>query len=95
MAIRYDFPPCDSVFIIPSYPIKLYNLDMLLYHTCEGRMTRVLHQQIQRGVQSRRGEGGRLGSNYARICVSKSKGHGSFFSFKGVKLVRIFHSKWV
>ena len=28
---------------------------------------------------------GRLGSNYARMCVSKSEGHGSFFSFKGVK----------
>ena len=31
------------------------------------------------------GGGGRLGSNYARMCVSKSEGHGSFFGFKGVK----------
>ena len=29
--------------------------------------------------------GGRLGSNYAWMCVSESEGHGSFFSFKGVK----------
>ena len=29
--------------------------------------------------------GGRLGSNYARMCVSKSEGHGFFFSFKSVK----------
>ena len=29
--------------------------------------------------------GGRLGSSYARMCVSKSEGHGSFFSFNGVK----------
>ena len=26
--------------------------------------------------------GGRLGSNYARMYVSKSEGHGSFFSLK-------------
>ena len=29
--------------------------------------------------------GGQLGSNYARMYVSKSDGHGSFFIFKGVK----------
>ena len=29
--------------------------------------------------------GGRLGSNCAQMCMSKSEGHGSFFSFKGVK----------
>ena len=29
--------------------------------------------------------GRRLGSNYAQMCVSESEGHGSFFSFKGVK----------
>ena len=32
------------------------------------------------------GGGGRLSSNYARMCVSKSEGHGSFFGFKGVKM---------
>ena len=32
-----------------------------------------------------RGPGGLLGSNFARMCVSKSEGHGSFFGFKGVK----------
>ena len=39
--------------------------------------------------------GGRRASNYARMCVSKSEGQGSFFGLKGVKWVRIFHSKWV
>ena len=34
---------------------------------------------------SKPGGGGRLGCNYARICVSKSEGHGSFWGFKGVK----------
>ena len=29
--------------------------------------------------------GGGPGSNYARMCVSKSEGHGSSFSFKGEK----------
>ena len=29
--------------------------------------------------------GGRLGSNYARMCVSKNEGHGPFFGFKEVK----------
>ena len=29
--------------------------------------------------------GGRLGSKFARMCVSKSEGHGSFLGFKGVK----------
>ena len=40
--------------------------------------------------------GGRegLGPNYARMCVSKSAGHGSFFSFKGVKGVRIHGFKF-
>ena len=28
------------------------------------------------------GGGGRLGSNYARMCVSKSEGHGSLYGFK-------------
>ena len=37
------------------------------------------------GVQGRGGGGGELGSKYAYMCVSKSEGHGSFFSFKGVK----------
>ena len=41
------------------------------------------------------GGGGGLGSNCALMCVSKSEGHGSFFSFKGVKGVRLFHPKWV
>ena len=42
------------------------------------------------------GGGGQLaiGSNYAQMCVSKSDGHGSYFSFRGVKWVRIFQSKW-
>ena len=31
----------------------------------------------------------------AGMCVSKSEGHGSFFGFKGVQCVRMFHSKWV
>ena len=31
------------------------------------------------------GGGGRLGSKFAWMCVSKSEGHGSFFRFKGVK----------
>ena len=31
------------------------------------------------------GGGGRLGSKFARMCVSKSEGHGFFLGFKGVK----------
>ena len=31
------------------------------------------------------GGGGRLGSKFARMCVSKSEGHGFFSGFKGVK----------
>ena len=31
------------------------------------------------------GGGGGLGSKYAWMCVSKSEGHGSFFSFREVK----------
>ena len=30
--------------------------------------------------------GGRLGSNYARMCVSKSEGHGSFFWLQGSEM---------
>ena len=30
-------------------------------------------------------QGGQLSSNYARMYVSKSEGHGYFFIFKGVK----------
>ena len=29
--------------------------------------------------------GGYLGPNYAQMCVSKSEGHGSVLSYKGVK----------
>ena len=32
-----------------------------------------------------KGGGGQLGLNYARMCVSISDVHESFFSFKGVK----------
>ena len=39
--------------------------------------------------------GGQLGSKLARMCVSESEGHGSFFGFNGVQRVRIFQSKWV
>ena len=31
------------------------------------------------------GGGGMTWFNFTRMCVSKSEGHGSFFSFKGVK----------
>ena len=30
--------------------------------------------------------GGRLGSNFARMCVSKSEGHGSFFWLRGSEM---------
>ena len=41
---------------------------------------------IKGGEYSPPGGGARLGPKYARMCVSKSEGHGSFFNFKGVKL---------
>ena len=40
----------------------------------------------RRRVRVVRTRGGRLGFNYSRMCVSKSEGHGSFFSFKGSEM---------
>ena len=52
---------------------------------------------VAMGMKPRGGGGvkGALGSNYAQMCVSKSEEYGTFFGFKGVKRVKIFHSKWV
>ena len=63
-------------------------------------MMRVIYQRasVAMGIKPRGGGGGvkgALGSNYAQMCVSKSEEYGTFFGFKGVKRVKIFHLKWV
>ena len=65
-------------------------------------MMRVIYQRASvamgikpGGLGGGGGGGGALGSSYAQMCVSKSEDHGTFFCFKGVKRVGIFHSKWV
>ena len=44
----------------------------------------VIVDLVQSGVLEGRGPGGggRLGINYARMCVSKGEGYGSFFGVK-------------
>ena len=59
------------------------------------RSTLIIYDYLAGQHLARGGGGGGVGSNYARTCVSKCKGHGSFFSFKGMKRLRVFHSKLV
>ena len=60
-----------------------------LWFVCGHRKGILTSPLIVVAVSARR----QLDSNYAWMCVSKSEG--SFYSFEGVKGVKIFRSKWV